>query len=401
MGEDKPTISPRWGGITKLIVALTAMVIIGALVVRFHTIIVPILMAFILSYLLYPLASVLDRKTRLNWRGSVTVIFLILLALLIALLTLGGVGLVQQIQNLITTIQSSINALPGLIEDLSGKAYQIGPFELDLSTLDWGTLGQEILSNVQPALGKLGGLVGALATSAAGTLGWTAFVFIVSYFVLAESDGLREGIFRLEIPGYGDDLRRLGQELGRIWNAFLRGQMIVFFSTVIVYTIVLTILGVRYSFGLALIAGFANFLPYVGPAINWLALGLVTFFQGYKPFGLSPLAYTVMILLIAVIIDQIFNSLVVPRIMAQALKIHPAAILITAIIAASLLGVLGVILAAPLLATLHLIGRYTLRKMFDKDPWPEAEVPSPPAPSLWLRIRNRRRKRKEKRASRN
>jgi hypothetical protein len=44
-------------------------------------------------------------------------------------------------------------------------------------------------------------------------------------------------------------------------------------------------------------------------------------------------------------------------------------VLVAALIAANLIGVVGVLLAAPVLASLNLIGRYTLRKMFDLDPW--------------------------------
>jgi predicted PurR-regulated permease PerM len=374
MSKTQISPSPRWGSMTKLVIALTVIVIAGALLVRFQNVIIPVLMAFMVSYLLHPLAGWIDRKTPLSWRMTVNIIYLIFIILLIALLTVGGVGLVQQVQNLINTIQKNINELPAFIDNLSSKVYQIGPFTLDLTHFDWTSIGQQVLGYVQPALGQLGGLVGTLASSAASTVGWLAFIVLVSYFFLAESGGLRSRIIQFEIPGYAEDMQHLGKELGRIWNAYLRGQLIIFFSTVIVYTIVLTILGVRYAFGLALIAGFANFLPYVGPAINWIVLGLVTYFQGSTIFGLAPLAYSGIVLVISVIIDQVFSSLVAPRIMAQKLNVHPAFVLIAAIIAASLLGVVGVILAAPLLATLQLFGTYIFRKMLDRDPWPEEEA---------------------------
>ncbi|NCP16747.1 AI-2E family transporter, partial [bacterium] len=98
------------------------------------------------------------------------------------------------------------------------------------------------------------------------------------------------------------------------------------------------------------------------------------------------------------LIDQVIGNLVAPRIMAQTLKVHPAFVLIAAIIAASLLGVVGVIIAAPLLATLTLFGQYTMAKMLDKNPWPEAEETPPPAsPSLWARLRAWRQARRKKR----
>jgi len=351
MEKTQPPASPRWGAITKLVVTLTLVVILGALLVRFKFIIGPVLMAFILAYLLLPLASLMSRKTPLSWAVAVNLIYLVFVLILLTLLTWGGVGLIGQVQNLITAVQDYATQLPVFIESLAHKVYVLGPFRFDFSTIDWQTIGQQILSYVEPALGKMGSLVGTLAGSAASVLGWTAFVVIVSYFFLLESGGFRTRIIQVDIPGYTEDIRRLSQKLSRIWNAFLRGQIIIFFSKVIVYTFALSIMGVHYAFGLALVAGFAGFLPYIGPTINWIVLGLVTFFQGSNPFGLTPLAYTIVTIIIALVIDQVFDNLVAPRIMASTLKVHPAFVLIAAIIAANLIGILGIIIAAPLLAT--------------------------------------------------
>jgi predicted PurR-regulated permease PerM len=386
MQENQPPSSPHWGATAKLVVTLTLVVIIGALLVRFKFIIGPILMAFVLAYLLLPLASLVSKRTPLSWALTVNLIYLIFVIILLASLTWGGVGLIGQIQNLITAIKNYASQLPSFIESLSHQIYVVGPFKFDFSTIDWQTIAQQILAYIEPALGQVGGLVGTLASGAASTLGWMAFVVIVSYFFLLESGGFRSRIFQVDIPGYTKDIQRLGGKLSRIWNAFLRGQIIIFFSKVIVYTVFMSILGVHYAVGVALIAGFASFLPYIGPAINWIVLGLVTYFQGVYPFNLSPLAYTVVTILAALIIDQIFDNLVSPRIMANTLKVHPAFVLIAAIIAANLIGLLGVIIAAPLLATLQLVGRYTLRKLLDKDPWPANEDVIPPRHvPKWLR----------------
>ena len=374
MTDHPITASPRWSRNTKLIITLVMVVIAGAFILRFHNLLGPVLFAFILAYLLHPVASFLDKKLLHSWRGSVSILYLVFVIILITLLTWGGLNLLQQIQSLITLVQNSITQLPDLISNLSNRVYQLGPFQFDLTKIDLTAIGQEILSVVQPLLGQLGNLVSSLASSAASTFGWLAFIIIVSYFFLLESGGLRAGIIRVDIPGYSEDIRRIGGELSRIWNAFLRGQIIIFSLTVITYSILLPILGVRYAIGLAFLAGTANFLPYIGPAINWIALGLVTFFQVYKPFGMTPLLYTGLVILIALLVDQIYNNLIIPRIMAKALKVHPAAVLISAIIAANLIGLIGLLIAAPLLATLILVGKYTMRKMLDRDPWPPSEA---------------------------
>lgn len=380
MTQSQNHTSPSWGTNTKLVVALTIVVIIGALLVKFQFIISPLLIALVFAYLFHPIADFLQRRLHFSWNAAVGVIYIFIIILLLGLLTLGGVGLVQQVQSLVIILQDAIKTLPELIASISGKVYQFGPFKLDFSALDLKDLSSQILGMVQPLLSRTGTLLGTVAGSAANFLGWTLFVILVSYFVLAESGGLRNRIITVDVPGYAEDLARLSRELGRVWNAFLRGQIIIFFLTVIVYAVVLSVLGVHYALSLAFLAGLARFVPYVGPAINWVVLVLVSYFQIYKLFGLSPFNYTLLVLIIALVIDQIFDNIVSPRILSDALKVHPAAVLVAAIVAANLFGILGVVVAAPILATATLLWKYTMRKMLDVNPWPEEELHHSPPP---------------------
>jgi predicted PurR-regulated permease PerM len=148
-------------------------------------------------------------------------------------------------------------------------------------------------------------------------------------------------------------------------------------------------MSVNYALGIALMAGLAKFLPYIGPAITWGVMALVTYFQPIKPFGLQEhdLTYMLIIVISTSVIDWFMDNFISPRIMARTLKVHPAAVLVAAIIAANLLGLLGVIIAAPSLATFLLLGRYIMRKMFDLNPWPKTEV-EPPPPSIVDIIKN-------------
>lgn len=386
MEQTSSTSSPHWSSTTKLLIGLVIVGIAAFLLYRFSSLVPPLLMIVVFVYLLHPVAAVMSRGLRLSWKASVNILFLAIVLVLIGLLTWGGVGLVQQIQSLIRSVQDIVTNLPKYVAQFSTLIFTFGPFTLDMRTLDLNALSQQILSFVQPLLGRTGNLVGALASSAASIFGWTVFVLIVSYFVMVESSGLRRDLFRVEIPGYTEDFDRLGNELSRIWNAFLRGQIIIFGLAVVIYSILLPILGVRYALGIALMAGLAKFLPYIGPTITWVVMALVTFFQANHPFGLSALAYMLIVVITTSIIDWIIDSFITPRIMASTLKVHPAAILVAAIIAANLLGLLGVVIAAPFLASVTLLGRYTMRKMLDQEPWPEKqEQPAPPLGADWVK----------------
>ena len=383
------TTSPSWGSTTKLLIGLVLVGVAAFLLYRFSNLIPPLLMIFVLVYLLHPINAAISRGLRLSWKAAVNILFLVILLILIGLLTLGGFGLVGQVQNLITSVQDIFTNLPAYVDQLSKQVFTFGPFKLDMRTLDLNALSQQLLSWIQPVLSRTGNLVGALASGAAEIFGWTFFVLIVSYFIMIESSGLRKDLIKVELPGYEEDFTRLGNELSRIWNAFLRGQIIIFALAVSVYSILLPILGVRYALGIALMAGFAKFLPYIGPSITWIVMGLVTLIQE-NPFGLKHWVYALIVVGITLVIDQIIDSFIAPRIMARTLKVHPAAVLVAALIAANLLGFLGIVIAAPILASFTLLGRYTTRKMLDQDPWPEAEAqPSPPIGVEWVaRIRS-------------
>ena len=373
--------SPAWGSTTKLAIGLTLIALMALLVWRFSNLVAPLLMVAILAYLLYPVASFISRTLRISWSASVNIIFLLIIIILIGLLTWGGVGLVQQTQSLIGSVQDIVANLPQYIDNITSHVYQpLGLFTIDLKQYDVNYISEQILSHIEPILSRTGDIVSAAASSAAEFIGWTLFVLTVAYFLMVESSGIGEDFIKINVPGYTEDIHRIGRELARIWNAFLRGQIIIFLMALVVYSILLPILGVRYALGIALMAALAKFLPYIGPFTTWVVMGLVTFFQAYKPFDLQPIVYTGIVVGITLLIDQIIDSLIAPRIMASALKVHPAAVLIAALVAASLLGLLGVIIAAPLLATCTFLLRYIMRKMFDMDPWDGEEVY--PVPSL-------------------
>lgn len=374
MKETPPSRSPSWGSTTKTVVGLTVVAFVAAMLIQFRNIIGPLILAFMLAFLLHPVAGAINLHFKLPWRVSVNLIYLVLVIILAGLFTIAGVAIVQQIQNLIGFLQGFIPNLPNIVSEISKQSYQIGPFQVDFSKLNLLELTNQAVSAVQPLFGRITGLISSFATSAGVTLAWSLFVMVISYFLMAESASFQGAIVKVEIPGYNADIRRMGSELRKIWNNFLRGQLTIVLLVILVYTVLLLGLGLRFAFGIALLAGLAKFVPYIGPFIAWLTAFLVAFTQGGNYFGLQPLTYAIMVVAICIVVDQVLDNLVTPRFMGQTLGLHPAAVLVSAIIATNLIGIIGLVLAAPVLATLKLVGRYILRKMLDLDPWPPSDT---------------------------
>ncbi len=401
----EPT-SPPWSNTTKLVVALTLVAALAGFFISFRNIVGPLLMAFLLAYVLYPTANHIRRRLPASWRVSVTLIYVVLFVIILGVLVWGGFVLVDQILALIKFLDRQVANLPTLIDELTAHPLRIGPFVLGLGTVELQGILTQLFGAVQPLFTRVGSLVAGLASSAAVLIGWTLFVLLISYFILAESEGVPGEIINLNIPRYQADIDRMKIELGRIWNAFLRGQLIIFLLTILIYSILLGGLGVRFFYGLALLAGLARFVPYVGPAITWTAYGLVSYFQGSTFFGLNSFTYALIVVGIALLTDMIMDNFVTVRVLGSALRVHPAMVMVAAIVGATLLGVIGVVLAAPVLATLKLFLGYAFRKLSDQDPWEGMDV-SPPAPrplppglgGVWRRVKggwNRLRGRRER-----
>jgi len=131
---------------------------------------------------------------------------------------------------------------------------------------------------------------------------------------------------------------------------------------------------------LALLAGVARFVPYVGPFVAWTTYALVSLFQT-NYFGVQPFTFALIVVGVAWVTDVLMDNFVSPRVMSNALKVHPAAVLVMVFITGSLFGFVGVMLSAPLLASMQLISTYVFRKLMDQDPW-EGLQTIPPAISI-------------------
>lgn len=369
MIDEPKSTSPRWSTTTKLVVALTIAAIVMALFAQFRNFVGPLIAALVLAYLVHPVANLLYHRLRFPWGLAVGMVFLLILAVMLGLATWGGFTLVDQVSSLITFLQNAIKGLPALVESIINQPVEIGPFELDLTRLDLQEVTNQVLGFAQTLLARIGLLVTNVASGAASTIGWFLFTLLIAYFILAETHGRTNELIVIRIPGYEDDMERIGQNLGAIWSAFLRGQLIIIVLTILWYTVLLGILGVRYYFGLALVAGLARFIPYIGPFIAWVTYGLVSYFQGSTIFGLSPVVYAAVVVGSAWLSDIVMDNLVSPRIMSNVLRVHPAAVMVAALAGASLLGITAMILAAPVLASIKLMAGYIMRKLTDQDPW--------------------------------
>lgn len=381
--------SPPWGRYTKILVAVIIIILFIATAQRFQSLIAQLVIAAIVAYILNPIINFVDRRTKPE-RGTVLIITYLLLAAAViwGFISL-GVAAFEQAGDLIERVPAIVSDLTAQIEDLTTRTdpIEIGPFTFETNATFWATIQEQLVGLTQSVVSRGGQIIGQILTGTVSVIGNMLFVFVLSIYIAIEIPKLSSyvGDFA-QTPGYRQDAERLMREFGRIWSAYLRGQVILGLTIGVIVWISLLILGVENSGALGLLSGLLEFIPIIGPVIGAAAAMVVAFFQpehcqGIFQFFFDPDAcglvgwqFTLIVLALMFVIQQLENNILVPRIVGEALDLHPLLVMMAVFMGASLAGVLGAILAAPVAATLKLVGIYGWRKMFDDYPFQRPEV---------------------------
>jgi predicted PurR-regulated permease PerM len=370
-----PSNSPSWQPGTRLVFGIILLVFALGLVMLLRQMIAPLVLAFLLAYLLHPITSRICRKLRVSRGISVLIVYLVLIAVLLALTTGVGVAISSGVVQLASYLGDLSVELPDQIVALGQKTVQIGPWTVDLSTVNLEPFLADVASALQPILSQTGSLLASVAKATASAITSVILVLVLSVYFLLDMGTFDEGFLAWIPPLYRNDVRLILNEITQVWNSFLRGQSILGLVVGTTVALGLTILQLQFSLVLGLISGFMEFVPMFGPLIAAIVGVLVALFQPENWLGVTPLAYSVIILAFYIIVQQVENNVLVPRIIGRSLNMSPLAVLISVLAGGMIAGVLGLLLAAPVAASLRVILGYIYRKTVGFNDWTEVLNP--------------------------
>jgi predicted PurR-regulated permease PerM len=188
-------------------------------------------------------------------------------------------------------------------------------------------------------------------------------------------------------PGYGRDYAGLTAELKRIWQAFFRGQVVLSLVIATTVAIAMAVVGLPNALLLGLLAGLLEVVPNVGPVVAAIPAVALALLQGSSWIPLPPLWFALLVVGIYVVIQQVENNYLVPRIIGGSVRLHPLVVLVGAIAGARMAGILGIFLAAPVLASARVVLAYIVSG-FEETP-PDSERKAPNGSGLWQQVRCR------------
>lgn len=382
--------SPPWGRTMKVTVAIITLLLFALIAYRFQGLIAQLIFAAIFAYLLNPVIGFVNRKTSLQRTTVIIIAYLLAATGFIWAMIALGVAAFQELSALIRQAPILIAQVTDTIQSLTTRTepLQFGAFQIDPIIIPWDIIGAQILRLIDPLLSQGGQFVGQATTRVVALLGNFLFIFFISIYIAIEIPKLGGYVGDIaHTPGYRYDAERLTREFGRIWSSYLRGQVILGLIIGVSVWVGLSILGVQNALALGILSGLLEFIPILGPVIGGGAAVTVAFFQPENYFGLPSWQFALLVLGLMLIIQQLENAILVPRIVGDSLDLHPLLVMIAVFMGGALAGILGAILAAPVLATLKLLGVYGWRKMFDLPPFADLEeVTRQPGPSLGERF---------------
>ena len=181
-----------------------------------------------------------------------------------------------------------------------------------------------------------------------------------------------------------EEINRIVSRLRFIWDAFFRGQITLMIFIGFVVWLGLTILGLPGAFALGVIAGVLEIIPNLGPFLSAIPAVIVALLQGSSVLNVNNFAFALIIIGFYILVQMLENYFVVPKVLGEAVELHPLVVISGVLIGAAVWGILGALLATPLIASGREIVHYLYRKTLGEDPFPPVEKP-PEDESLSLR----------------
>jgi predicted PurR-regulated permease PerM len=238
----------------------------------------------------------------------------------------------------------------------------------------------DITSKLEEEAGKLPGRLGG----AAGTLRDVGFgivnsafalitILVLTAFLLGSGRRWVDAIIAMRPPDQRDRLRRSLEHMAEAVSGYVAGALTIAAIAGIAAYVVLLILGVPFRAPLAVIAGLFSLIPLVGATIAAVLIGVVTLFENF------PTA-TIIWAIWAIGYQQIENHLIQPQIQKRTVNVHPFITIVAVLFGATLLGVLGALVAIPIAASIQILLRewVDLRTMTIKPEEPEPPPDEPP-----------------------
>jgi predicted PurR-regulated permease PerM len=331
--------APSLGGVVRLVLIVTACAIFLYLCWRAREVIRLIAISLFVALALFPVVDSIDNRIRLPRSLIILIVYVALFA------SIGVIGYVV-VPSLVKEVEQVAHDAPRYAADLRHNGtfrhydnrYHITP---------------KIVEDARRLPQLLGHLVGPLkdvTVQAASFIGQLTTVLAISFLLILHGrEYVNLGLNTMTGPSQRR-YRQLIVDVNKAVAEYVLGNIVISVLATIATWIVLSILGVPYALALGFLVGFFDLLPLVGATLGAIVVAVATVPVNFPTATIVWIAF--------IIVWQRFEDYVVqPMVYGRALKVNPIVTIVAVLVGASLLGILGALLAIPTAAAIQIILR--------------------------------------------
>ncbi len=353
----------------RLILILILLLIVGWMLYVARAVLFPYILGLVLAYVLYPLVRRIDhympavlKQRRLSRPLAIIIVYLMVILLIAGLMAFLVPVVINQVESLWAQREQLVAKGQALLGEWLIRYRATIPEE-------WRRTIEENLVKAAGAVGQtvqegMVSTVSAVTSTVSLALGMVVIPFWL-FYVLAD-EGQMANAFEATVPdSIEPDVRNVLRITDDILSAYIRGQLLLCVVVGAMATVGFVLAGVDFAVLLGLIVGLCEFIPFVGPILGAVPALIVAVIK-------SPIT-ALWTLLVIVVVQQVENLFLVPRIAGESVKLHPALIMVVLVIGNEALGLWGMIVAVPLTAIVRDVFKY-LYLRFSDEPVSSAEA---------------------------
>ncbi|MHB8171534.1 MAG: AI-2E family transporter [Thermincolia bacterium] len=311
-------------------------------------ILLPFILAFLVAYLLQPMVIFLERRglTRLL---AICAVYLFMFGLVMGVAFYGFPKLISELNQLGEAIPKYTRQIQEVNDSIQ---LQYSRFALPDSV--------RMVIDQRIAHGEKGIL--QLVDKAAGSLlGLFSYIFsfllapVLGFYLLKDAEGIRKKLEGSIPTRYRADVLALVRDVDQVVKSFIQGHLMVSFIVGVLTWLGMAIIGMPFALVIGIIAGIADLVPFFGPLIGAVPAVAIGLLQSWQLAGYA--------LLVILIVQQLESNVISPKILGDSLGLHPLVIIFVLLAGGNLYGVVGMVVAVPLAASIRVIGRYVFLKL--------------------------------------
>lgn len=307
-------------------------------------IMLPIILAAVFYYLLNPIVDYFETR-KVKRIITISVLFTIIAALIVWGLAVVIPNIASQVEKLINNfpdyVETGKTHINSLVEDNRFKQFQ-PQIEKTITSLSNNLIG--ISKNVSGSL--VNGTSSLVSAATSVVIALMIFPFIL-FYLLRDGKQLNNYIAKMLPTSWRKDTSTVLSQVNEQLSSYVRGQLIVAGAVAIMFSIMFSVIGLKYAILIGISAGFLNLIPYLGSflaVIPALVIGLVA-----GPFMI------VKVIIVFVIEQTIEGRFVSPLVLGSKLNIHPITILFVLLTSGKIFGFWGVLIGIPAYAAVKVI----------------------------------------------